>query len=82
MSVNSFHHHHCAMLALCYLRVFLLELVVLGVEWQNGIFFFSPHTKRTKRAKIRESPLSALTTENKREGKAESINCTDRGVNG
>lgn len=45
-------------------------------------FFFSPHTKRTKRAKIRESPLSALTTENKREGKAESINCTDRGVNG
>lgn len=32
---------------------------------ENEIFF--PHTRRCKRGKIRESPLSALTKDTKRE---------------
>lgn len=41
-----------------YLCVFLLGLVVLGVEWQNEIFFFPPHQQEQKGKDKRESPLS------------------------
>lgn len=36
-------------------------------------FFFFPHTRRCKREKIRENPLSALTRENKREREREGM---------
>lgn len=52
--------------------------------WVAKLDFFSPHTRRCKRGKIRESSLSALTRENKKgreDGETASISRADREMN-